>query len=151
MVNFPRILVFAALYSAAVALHAQTWPDKSARIIVSNGPGSSPDIVMRMIADRFTRSFGRIFTVENRPGGQSVIGADVAAKAAPDGYTFYLGASSALVMNRFLVKGVPYDPDRDFTYIVNIIDSAPFIVVAHPSVPAASLPELIRHAKANPG
>jgi tripartite-type tricarboxylate transporter receptor subunit TctC len=146
-----RTLVAVLLLAVSQVLHAQeAWPSRPVRIILSNSPGGSPDIISRMMADRLSRALGQPFAIENRPGGQSVIGADIAAKAKPDGYTYYLATDSSMVMNRFLLKSLPYDPERDFVYVANIVDSAPFAVALHESVPAASLPQLVSHAKSRP-
>ncbi|MSQ51260.1 MAG: tripartite tricarboxylate transporter substrate binding protein [Betaproteobacteria bacterium] len=136
---------------AAATLHAQTWPVKPVRIIISNSAGGSPDIIARMVADRLGKAFGQSFVVENRPGGESVIGADLAAKSAPDGYTFYLATGDTHASNLFRLKSIPFDPDRDFIPVANVIDSAPFVVAVHPDLPVRTYPELVSHAKANPG
>ncbi len=129
---------------------AQDYPTRPVKIVLSNSAGGSPDIVMRIVADRLSRLLGQQFFVENRPGGESVIGAELASQAPPDGYTLYLGTNDALVANRFRLKSLPYDPDKAFTPIANIVDSAPFVVVVHPDLPVKTFDELVSVAKARP-
>jgi tripartite-type tricarboxylate transporter receptor subunit TctC len=145
-----RLLILACAIVAGSA-QAQSWPAKPVRIIISNSAGGSPDIVTRMLADRLSKSLGQTFVVENRPGGESVIGAEIAAKSAPDGYTFYLATGDTHAGNLFRLKSIPFDPDRDFTSVANVIDSAPFVVAVHPDVPVRTYPELVSYAKARPG
>jgi tripartite-type tricarboxylate transporter receptor subunit TctC len=121
------------------------------RIIVSNSAGSSPDIVTRLVADKLSKALGQSFIVDNRPGGEGVIGAELAARAAPDGYTFYLANNDTYATNLVRLKSVPYDPDRDFTPVANVIDSAPFVIAVPPDRPIRSYPELVSYAKARPG
>jgi tripartite-type tricarboxylate transporter receptor subunit TctC len=143
-------LLLAATVSCAPGW-AQNYPVNPVKIILSNSAGGSPDIVTRIVADRLGRVLGQQFVVENRPGGESVIGAALAARAAPDGYTLYLGSNDALVANRFRLKTLPYDPDKDFAPIANIVDSAPFAVAVHPDLPAKTFGELVSFAKSRPG
>jgi tripartite-type tricarboxylate transporter receptor subunit TctC len=140
-----------ALFAFATHLHAQQWPSKPLRIILSNSAGSSPDIVARMVADRLGKALGQSVLVENHPGGNAVIGAELAAKAAPDGYTYFLSNQDTHVTNLFRLKSIPYDPERDFTPVANVIDSAPFVIAVNPAVPAKSYGELVSYAKAQPG
>ena len=129
---------------------AQDYPIRPVKIILSNSAGGSPDIVMRIVADRLSKSLGQQFFVENRPGGESVIGAELASQAPADGYTLYLGTNDALVANRFRLKSLPYDPDKAFTPIANFVDSAPFVVVVHPDLRVKTFGELVSVAKARP-
>ncbi len=120
-------------------------------MIVPNAAGSAVDIAARMLAEHLTRSLGQPFLVDNRVGAEGVIGAEAAARSAPDGYTFFFATNVALVTSLFMQKSLPYDPARDFTPVAMIVDSAPFLIVVHAGVPARSLPELIRLAKEQPG
>jgi tripartite-type tricarboxylate transporter receptor subunit TctC len=129
---------------------AQTWPTKPVRIIVSLAAGGTPDIICRLLADRLSMALGQQVVVENRPGGGNIVGAQLAAHAAPDGYTFYFATAAALVTNPFTYKILPYDPLKDFTP-VSMIAKGPFFVLAHPSVPVKDLAELVAFDKANPG
>lgn len=128
---------------------AQAWPAKPVRLVLSQPPGSSPDIVARLIADRLQQQWGASVVVENRPGGQNVVGALAAAKAPPDGYTFYYATTAALVINAYTFKALPYDPRKDFEP-VGMIGHSPFVVAANPTLPANSIAELLEYAKANP-
>jgi tripartite-type tricarboxylate transporter receptor subunit TctC len=141
----------AVLLLLASCLQAQEWPSRPVRIILSNSAGSSPDIVTRMVADRLSKALGQSFLVDNRAGGQGLIGAEMAAKAAPDGYTLYMASQDVHAANLYRFKSLPYDPDRDFVPVANVVDSAPFVVAVHPDVPVKSYPELVAYAKARPG
>ena len=125
------------------------YPSKAIRLVVPFAPGGSNDIMARLIAQKFSESFGQPVVVDNRPGASGVIGTDIAAKAAPDGYTL-LVMSLTLTVNASLFKKLPYDTAKDLTP-VTLIASAPLMLVVHPSLPAKSVKELIAHAKANPG
>jgi tripartite-type tricarboxylate transporter receptor subunit TctC len=142
------LLLPLAMAAAAPAL-AQAWPSKPVRLVLSQPPGSSPDIVARLLADRLSKLWDQAIVVENRPGGQNVIGAQLAAKAPPDGYTFYYATTAALVINAYTFKSLPYDPLRDFAP-VGMIGQSPFVVAVNPEVPAKTLAELLAYAKANP-
>jgi tripartite-type tricarboxylate transporter receptor subunit TctC len=143
-------LVVAAILGNGNAL-AQDYPTGPVKIILSNSAGGSPDITARIVADRLSKALGQQVFVENKPGGESVLGAVLAARASADGYTLYFGNNDALVSNRFRLKSLPYDPDNDFTPIANIVDSAPFAVAVHPDVPAKTFGELMEFARSNPG
>jgi tripartite-type tricarboxylate transporter receptor subunit TctC len=125
------------------------WPSKPVRLIVAFAPGAQPDIIARLISDRLTRALGQQIIVENRPGTANLIGAQAAARSAPDGYTFFFGTSAALVTNPLTSKSLPYDPARDFVPVSFVVKS-PFFVLAHKDLPARNLPELIALAKAQP-
>ncbi len=131
------------------AAHAQGWPAKPVRLVLSQPPGSSPDILARMLGERLQKQWGQPVVVENRPGGQNIIGAQVAARATPDGYTFYYATTAALVVNVYTFKSPPYDPRKDFVP-VTMIGLSPFVLAVNPSVPANTLAELMAYAKANP-
>ena len=146
-----RNLFLAALLPLFGAAHAQTWPAKPVRMIVALSAGSPTDIVGRMLADHLSRAFGQSFIVENRPGGDGLIGATAAAKAAPDGYTLFLGTQSTLAIPLFTRLSLPYNPERDFTPIALLVDRAPSVIAAYPGFAAKSIPELIALAKAQPG
>src|SRR5213082_1119712 len=109
----PSLLVSLLLLSHAPAF-AQAWPAKPVRLILSQPPGSSPDILARLLSERLSRQWGQSIVVENRPGGQNIIGAQLAARAAPDGYTFYYATTAALVVNLYTFKTLPYDPRSAF-------------------------------------
>jgi tripartite-type tricarboxylate transporter receptor subunit TctC len=148
-----RLIGAVLAFLAALAVQpasAQTWPTKPVRIIVSLAAGGTPDIICRLLADRLSMALGQQVVVENRPGGGNIVGAQLAAHAAPDGYTFYFATAAALVTNPFTYKTLPYDPLKDFVP-VSMIAKGPFFVLANPSVPVKDLAELAAFDKANPG
>src|SRR6185295_1257999 len=109
-----------------------------------------PDIAARFIADRLSRLLAQQVVVENRPGGQNVIGAQAAAKAAPDGYTFFFATTAAIITNPLTFKSLPYDPAKDFAPVAMVAKS-PMVIAVNPSVPAKTLAELVALDKAQPG
>ncbi|HKA43580.1 MAG TPA: tripartite tricarboxylate transporter substrate binding protein [Burkholderiales bacterium] len=141
---------------AAAAAHAQTvrpagaYPTKPVRLIVSLVAGGPTDLLARLIAQPLSESLGQQVIVENRPGAGGNIGAEIAARSVPDGHTLLMGTSGPLAIHSSLYSKLPYDPIRDFAPVI-LVASAPFVVVAHPSVPARSIKELIALAKARPG
>ena len=127
----------------------QTWPSKPIRWIVPYTPGGYTDYMTRAVTQKLAEALGQTIVIENRPGANSVIGADLVAKAPPDGYTFGT-VIAAHATNATLNPKLPFDPLKDFTYF-SLMSVAPLIMVAHPSVPASNNKELIAYAKANPG
>jgi tripartite-type tricarboxylate transporter receptor subunit TctC len=138
-----------ALTAAATTALAQSYPSQPIKIIVSLAPGGVADIVARAFAAKLTEQ-GKQVVVENRTGGGGIIGADAAAKSAPDGYTFYMGFHATQSILPHLNSKLPYDPAKDFVPVV-FITTSPNILVVHPSVPANTPKELIAYIKANPG
>ena len=134
---------------ACQALAQANYPARAVRIIVPSPPAGGTDIVGRVLADHFTKAFGQQFFVENKPGAGNMIGIEAAARAAPDGYTLLMTAST-LALNSVLYKQVPYDPVRDFVPIT-LAATAPNILIVHPAVPAKSLAEFIALARQKPG
>jgi tripartite-type tricarboxylate transporter receptor subunit TctC len=130
---------------------AQSWPASPVTIYIANSAGSSPDILLRQVTERLSRSMRQQFVIINRAGANGIPATMAVAKAQPDGYTLLFSGNSQMTANVFLVKDLPYDPDRDFTPIAMVVDSAPFIIAAHPSLPANTMPELIALARAQPG
>ena len=130
--------------------HAQPYPQKAVRIIVPYTPGGATDILARLLAAKFTESMGQQFIAENRAGAAGLVGAELAARAAPDGYTLWLGQASNLAINQHLMKKIPYDPLRDFTPIT-LVATSPNLLVVHPSLPVRTIRDLIAVAKAKPG
>lgn len=143
--------LLAGLLPADGLAQGQAWPAKPVRIYVSNGAGSAPDVVVRLVADRLARAFGQQFLVDNRPGGEQTIGASLAAKSAPDGYTFFFATNDSMVANQYRLKSLPYDVDRDFTPVANVVGSAAFVVVANGELPVRTFPDLAAMARAQPG
>jgi tripartite-type tricarboxylate transporter receptor subunit TctC len=129
---------------------AQNWPQRPVTFIVSQSAGASPDVMARMIANRLSIPLGQTVIVENKPGAGNVIGATAAARAAPDGYTFFFATSAALVTNPYMVKNLSYDPMKDFVP-VSLVTRSHQLIVVHPQVPAKTLAELIALDKASPG
>ena len=131
-------------------LRAQAWPDKPVRWVLSQPPGSGPDNVARLLADRLAKTWGQPVVIENKPGGQNTIGAQAAARSAADGQTFYFATTAALVTNPLLFKSLPYDPAKDFIPVAFIARS-PFAVLVKAESPIQSLDELIAKSRAAPG
>jgi tripartite-type tricarboxylate transporter receptor subunit TctC len=113
-------------------------------------PGGGTDIVSRTVAARMTESWKVPVIVDNRPGGNTIIGAQLAARAAPDGYTLFVAIDSTLAMNQSLYAKLPYDPIKDFAPVTLAI-SQPMVLAVHPSVQASSVKDLIALARAKPG
>ncbi len=129
--------------------HAQDYPSRSVRIVVPYPPGGPNDIIVRIVAQKLTETWGQPFVVENRPGAGGNIGTDFVAKAAPDGHTLLSVGPGSLIINPLIGK-VPYDTARDFAP-VTLMARAPNALVAHPSLPAGSVKELIALARSQPG
>jgi tripartite-type tricarboxylate transporter receptor subunit TctC len=125
------------------------YPTRAIRLIVPFAPGGSNDIMARLMGQHFSESLGQPVVVDNRPGASGIIGTDVVAKAAPDGYTLLM-MSVTLAVNPSLRAKLPYDTRKDLLPIT-LVASAPLMLVVHPSLPVKSVKELIAHAKANPG
>jgi len=147
-----RVMIVAGvLFTATSGLYAAetAYPTKPIRMVVNFAPGGGTDIVARAVAQKFTEVWGQSVIVDNRAGGNGNIGADVVAKANPDGYTLLVATNSAISINPHLQR-LPYDPVKDFAPISQIA-TLPFVLVVHPSVPAKTIPELIALARARPG
>lgn len=140
--------VFVALSASGV--FALDYPNKPIRIIVPFAPGGPNDIVARLVAEKLTESWKQQVIVDNRPGADGAIGMELAAKAAPDGYTIILGTSGSVIVTPSLFTKLRYDPVKDFAPITHLT-SMPFVLVVNPAVPAHSLKELIALAKTKPG
>ena len=143
-------IAFINFYSASCAI-AQTagFPEKPMRMIVPFSPGAGTDMLSRVIARKLYESWGQTMIVENRPGGGTIIGIAAAAKAPPDGYTLVM-VTPSFIINATGLKKLPYDSLKDFTP-VTLFATSPLLLVAHPSLPAQSVKELIVLAKAQPG
>ena len=128
---------------------AQAYPDRSIRLLVGYPAGGSVDATARVIAERLGPMLGHPVVVENRAGATGNIAADMLAKAAPDGYTLYMGTSINAV-SVSLFKNLSYDPLRDFAPVSKTVVS-PSVLILHPSIPAKNVRELVAYAKANPG
>jgi tripartite-type tricarboxylate transporter receptor subunit TctC len=144
-----RALVAAALALVAAGASAQDYPAKPVKIIVPFAAGGPADVYARFLGQRLSDALGQPFVVEDRPGAGSVIGTDAVAKSAPDGYTLLM-MSNAQTVNESLIPNKPYALLRDFAPIAPV-NYSDLVLVVHPSVPAATLADLIRLAKASPG
>lgn len=144
--------VIAAMLIAALA-PAAAWaqyPSKPVRILVHIPPGGAPDIAARVIGDRLTEAMGQPFVVENRPGSNGIIAAELTAKAPPDGYTLFMAPDSVIVINPHLYARMPLDPVKDLVPVATVAAND-FVLSINPSVPARTFPEFIEYArKANP-
>jgi tripartite-type tricarboxylate transporter receptor subunit TctC len=143
------VALLATLLAAAPAA-AQQYPVKPVRVIVGFAPGGGNDVISRMVAQKLSVAFGRPFVVENRGGAGGMIGAEMAAKSPPDGYTLFLAGVATHAINPNLQKNVPYDPVRDFDAVC-LMATAPTLLAVHPSLPARSVKQFITLAKARPG
>lgn len=130
---------------------AQAWPAKPVRVIVSIGPGSATDTAARIFADIASKSIGQSMVVENLVGAAGAIGAQAAARAAPDGYTIYVSPSSTLASNPYMYKNLPYNAFKDFESIGMLVDTTPLSIAVNPDLPANSIQELVNVAKSQPG
>ncbi|TAK86614.1 MAG: tripartite tricarboxylate transporter substrate binding protein [Betaproteobacteria bacterium] len=129
---------------------AQAWPSRPVRLLVPFAAGAGTnDIMARLVGQHLGARLGQPVVIENRPGAGGIAGTEAAAKAAPDGYTFLM-TNVSLVISPYLYSKLPYDPQKDFVP-VTLVATAPLMLVAHPSVAAKSVQELIALAKANPG
>ena len=146
--NGARALAIALLAGGAWAAQAQPYPTKPIRMIVAVPPGGPADTLARMVAPRITETLGHTVVIDNRPGANGNIAYEMAARAAPDGYTFVL-AAAGVAINPSLYREVRFDPVKDFAAITHGI-SVPNILIVHPSVAATSLKDLIALGKAKP-
>jgi tripartite-type tricarboxylate transporter receptor subunit TctC len=146
-----RCCVAAALACAAISgsLHAQAYPSKPIRWIVPFPPGGGTDVISRALAQKLTEAWGQQVVADNRPGSGGTIGLAAAAKLPADGYNIVLGQLANVAIAPALYAKLPYDPIKDFTPVTLALTS-PLILVAHPSLPAKNVKELIALAKAKP-
>jgi tripartite-type tricarboxylate transporter receptor subunit TctC len=150
-----KFTALAVALLTSFSVHAQPiksaapYPVRPIRLIVPFAPGGSNDIMARLIGQKFSESLGSQMVVDNRAGGSGIIGTDIAAKAAPDGYTILM-MSLTFAVNPSLFRKLPYDTEKDLTP-VTLVASAPLMLVVHPSIPAKSVQEFLAYAKANPG
>lgn len=143
-----RAWLLLALAVTFLPAYAQKWPDKAVRVIVPFAPGGATDVVARITAPHLSEAFGQQFIVDNRAGAGGALGAELMARAAPDGYTIAIMASS-YASNAALYK-LPYDPIKGVA-AVTLITTGPFILAVHPSVKANDLKSFIELARAKPG
>jgi len=151
--NSRDVLVIVAGLAAsllATAALAQGYPAKPIRLIVPFAAGGGNDNVARLVGKRLSDGVGQPLLIDNRPGAGGALGAEIAAKSAPDGYTLFLGGVGSHAINPNLNDSLPYDPIRDFAPVV-LLAQAPLVLVVHPSVPADSFKAFVALARARPG
>ena len=136
-------LLFACV--AATLAHAQGYPNKPVRVVVAAATGG-PDIVARVVGAQLQQQLGQPFVIENQPGANGIVGAQIVAKAAPDGYTL-LVYSSGFVINPFVYKSLPYDTEKDFTPVTNLVSNGGLFFAVANSIPAKNMQEFLEYAK----
>ncbi|HJY76224.1 MAG TPA: tripartite tricarboxylate transporter substrate binding protein [Burkholderiales bacterium] len=144
----PALALLACLVTSAAL--AQPWPAKPVRIVVAYPAGGGIDVMARQLAERLGPVWGQPVIVENKPGANTIVAADAVAKSAPDGYTVLMTTDATFSINPHLYASLPFDTQRDFAPVTMLV-LLQQLLVAHPSLPANSLDELIRLAKARPG
>lgn len=144
-----RLLLLALCAPAAVLAQAQAWPARPIKLVVPYPPGGLTDVLARLVSQKASEQLGQPIVVENRPGASTIVGAEQVAKAAPDGYTLLMAAATTLTTNPLLFRKLPYKP-ADFAPVA-LVGTVPFVLAAHPSVPAKDIREFVAHARANPG
>jgi tripartite-type tricarboxylate transporter receptor subunit TctC len=139
-----------AVATVSASAFAQAWPNSTVTVVVPWPPGGPSDIAARPIAKRLTEDLGKSFVIDNRGGGGGNIGSAAVARAAPDGHTLLITSSAPIVINPSLYKKMAFDPAKDLVPITNLL-RVPLLLVAHPSVPASNLKELVNHIKSQQG
>jgi len=148
---FLRCLAFLLAAAAPAAAQAQGgWPAKPVRIVVAYPPGGGIDVMSRQIAEKLTAAWGQPVVVENRPGANTIVATDAVAKSGADGYTVLMTTDATFSINPHLYAKLPFDTQKDFIPVTMLV-LLQQLLVAHPSLPAGTLPELIALAKAKPG
>ncbi|MEO6566347.1 MAG: tripartite tricarboxylate transporter substrate binding protein [Casimicrobiaceae bacterium] len=145
-----RMLIGIAALAGATVVGAQAFPTKPIRLVVPFPPGGAVDFFARVVQQPLSEMLGAQVVIDNKAGASGMVGAELVARAAPDGYTLLLGNIAALAINVGIYAKMPYDPLKDFTPIIRTVD-VNYVLVVHPAVPARSVRELIAFAKANPG
>ena len=145
-----QMLFLAIALAFAPFAIAQAWPDRVIRIINPYAPGGPSDTIVRMLADGMSAELGQRVIVENKPGAGTVIGANLVARAATDGYTLLLATVAPLIVQPAISNSLPYDARKDFA-MVGMFATVPNLISVHPGVPVHSVSELIAYAAKNPG
>ena len=143
-------LTLALALPAAAAAQDEPWPTHPVRLIAASGPGGNPDVLARLLAEKFANAFGKPFVVENVPGAGGIVAANMVAKAPPDGHVLMFGDSGAMAINPALNANLGYDPIKDFAPVTALV-SLPTIMSANPTVAADNLAAFIALAKKEPG
>jgi len=144
-----KSVMAAGLLAVTAAASAQNYPSRPIRVVVPFAPGGATDIVTRVVAQKLNEAWGQTVVVDNRAGAGGNIGADIVAKAAPDGYTLLMTSGSIVTANPYMFRKLPYNPDKDLVAITNVA-SGPQIVAVHPSMAAKTLKDFIALARAKP-
>jgi len=150
MVREASLIAAACLLAIAATAQAQGYPNRSVRIIDAFPAGGAGDVLARIMIPRLSAALGQPVVMDNRPGAGGNIGAEVAAKAPPDGYTLFMGVTVVLAPSRSLYSKLPYDALKDFAPVTRV-GSGAYVLAAHPSLPVKSIKELVALAKARPG
>jgi tripartite-type tricarboxylate transporter receptor subunit TctC len=151
-----KVALFAILALSGVSSAAQTgaggeaWPSRPIRLVLGHSPGGNADTFARALVKPLAERLGQPVIIDNKPGANQIIAAEIAARSPADGYTFYLASQTSLVLNVGAQKKLPYDPVRDFAP-VSLLYTIPLYLVVHPQVPANSVKELIALARSKPG
>jgi tripartite-type tricarboxylate transporter receptor subunit TctC len=146
----PLVLTLAVALPGFEPAHAQPYPYRPVRMVIGSAPGSGNDIAGRIVIAKMSEALGQQIVMENRPGANQAIAAEIVARAPADGYTLLLCGTVTVAINPALYKKLRYDPQRDFAPVA-LIGTVPNVLVVHPSTPVASVGEFIAYAKASPG
>ena len=138
-----------AMTVLAISAAAQTYPQRPVRMVVAVAAGGSTDIMARIVAAKLGERIGQQVVVDNRPGGSSIIGSDIVAKALPDGHTLLMASGSFGTTSSMFAK-LPFDMEKDFAPVC-LLATSPYVLVVQPSLPIKSVADLINYGKANPG
>ena len=141
------LLLLAALSAGAVA---QTYPSKPIRIVIAQAPGSATDVISRVVGNRLAEALGQPIVIDARPGAGGVLGTEIAARSAPDGYTLFMANNSTHGSNPAVYAKLPYDAIKDFAPI-SFVASVPYVLVVDPKLPVKTVQEFIALVKSNPG
>lgn len=146
----PRLLLgLCAVLLATVSAFGQAYPSRPIRLVVGYTPGGGNDLIARIVAAKLQETLGQPVVVDNKPGAQSIVAAELVAKAAPDGYTLLVAPSGPLTINPAVYAKLPYDPQRDFVP-VSLLAEFPLLLAVGAEQPIRSVPELVAHGRANP-
>jgi tripartite-type tricarboxylate transporter receptor subunit TctC len=151
--KIPLLLLISTLLALAIGNQARAqdlWPTRSISWLSSAGPGSSPDIIARLLGDKVGQYLGQAVVIENRPGAAGNIAAQAAVRAPADGYNFFFAVASTLAFNPWTFKSLPFDAERDFVVVSNI-GVSPSMIAVNPALPIHSMQDLIDYARKNPG
>lgn len=148
--DFARAAMLFPLAGSGLLRAQPQWPQRPVKMVLSQPAGSGPDILARYVSDQLARAWGQAIVIDNKPGGQNVIGAQLAARSAPDGLTLYYATTAAMVTNSFTFKALPYDPAKDFAPI-RLVGRSPFVIACASGFAARDLAGALAMAKAQPG